>query len=88
MYAASLTQAMKSSIPITKTGQECGENLAPEQRHGVIELVLRQGEHEEQLKLCKNLERNLWNKFHLEKSEQKRMEICKELRYLESISFG
>jgi len=86
VYAASLTQAMKNSIPITKIGQECGENLAPEQRHGVMEMVLRKGEHEEQITLCKNLERNLWNKFHLEKSEQKRKEMSKELRYLESIS--
>ncbi len=59
VYAASLTQAMKNSIPITKSGQECGENLAPEQRHGVMEMVLRKGEHEEQITLCKNLERNL-----------------------------
>ena len=86
--AVSLTYAMKNSIPITKIGQECGEKLPHDKREEIVEMVLRQGKYEDQITLCKNLKRDLCNKIHLEKSEQKKKELAKELRALESISYA
>ena len=83
LYAACLTDAMKYSLPISKVGQEYGERLHREQRHGIVKMVLSQGAQEAQLILCKNLQRNLWNKINLENSEQKKKKLYKELKSIE-----
>ena len=85
-YAASLTQAMKNKTPIPSVAQEYGNNLSHGQKRGIEKMILSQGDPEAQITLSKNLKRILCNKINLETCEQKKKQLYKELRDLESVT--
>ena len=84
LYAASLTHAMKNKTPIPLLAQEYGNNLSNVQKRGIEKMTMSQGDREAQITLCKNLKRILCNKINIEKCEQKKKQLYKELRDMES----
>ena len=85
-YAASLTHSMKNKTPITLLAQEYGNNLSHGQKRAIEKTILSQGDPEAHITLCKNLKRILCNKINLEKCEQKKKQLYKELRDMESVT--
>ncbi len=85
-YAAFLTHAMKNKTPITLLAQEYGNNLSHGPKRGLKKMIPSQGHPEAKITLCKNLKRILCKKINLEKCEQKKKQLYKELIDIECVT--
>ena len=79
-YAASLSQAMKTTCPIPVDAQEYAKNLPRGYKQTIEKTIGTQGDSEAQMTFRKNLNRTLSNRICFEMSEKKKEQLLHELR--------
>ena len=71
-YAASLSQAMKTSCPIPVDAQAYAKNLPRDFRQAIEKIIRDQGDPVSQMTFTKHLNRNWSNRVNFEKNENKK----------------